>query len=171
VQTGAGIIVVGSGGARRVPDGMDEERAMLQFKHFLGQCAQAGARHNIVFAIEPLNHTETNFINTVHAGAELVRAVGDAHVRLLVDSYHMDVESEPMDDVVRAHGLIAHAHTADTRRVAPGSGSFDHRAFLRALRIAGYRGRLSIECHWTDMATELAPSLNHLRALSPAPAR
>ena len=162
---GAEYIVLGSGGARRVDPGVDEDAAMLQFKQFLGSCEEAGTRHGVTYVIEPLNRAETNFVNSVASGAELVRAVNTPHIKLLADSYHMDEEDEPNEVLVRTNGLIKHAHTADTRRVPPGQGHFDHTAFMRTLRIAGYRGRLSIECRWGDFDAEVGPALAHLRAI------
>jgi sugar phosphate isomerase/epimerase len=59
--------------------------------------------------------------------------------------------------------VLAHTHTADTGRFAPGTGTYDHLAFFRALREANYDARLSVECTWRDFASEIGPALAHLR--------
>ncbi len=163
-ELGASIIVIGSGGARAVPPAVSQYRATAQFKQFLEACAVAGERHGIKFCIEPLNRRETNLINSVEAGAEIVRNIHSSHVRLLVDSYHMDVEREPLNAIVKCHGLISHAHTADANRVPPGQSDYDHAALRDALRIGGYSGRISIECTWQQFDAEVGPAVEYLRA-------
>jgi sugar phosphate isomerase/epimerase len=163
-ELGASIIVIGSGGARAVPPEVSQYRATAQFKAFLEACALAGERHGVKFCIEPLNRRETNLINSVAAGADLVRHVHSSYVRLLVDSYHMEVEREPLDAIIKSHGLISHAHTADANRVPPGQSYYDHSALRNALRFGGYRDRISIECNWQDFESEVGPAVEHLRA-------
>jgi sugar phosphate isomerase/epimerase len=160
---GGAVIVLGSGRARNAPDGMAAVTAISQFKRFLEYCAQAGRRHGIVFVVEPLNRTESNLINTLASGAELVSATRSSHVRLLADSYHMEQENETVGEITRHGALIKHVHTADTARVRPGRGAYDHVALARVLRSAGYTGRLSIESMWDDFEEEVGPAIAHLR--------
>jgi sugar phosphate isomerase/epimerase len=156
-------IVVGSGGARRIPDGYAQARVDGDWERFLSGCAQAGEQTGVVFCIEPLNRIETNFINSVSEGAVWVRRMAHAHVQLLADSYHMDVEDEPLRAITDAAGLLMHAHTADSSRVPPGQGVYDHVALFQALHAAGYDQRLSIECNWRDLAAEVGPAVAALR--------
>src|SRR5699024_12665439 len=68
-------------------------------------------------------------------------------------------------DMVRRHaGRVAHAHIADTDRRPPGQGDWPLREFLTALREGGYRGAVSIECVWADLAAEAGDALAALRA-------
>ena len=48
-------------------------------------------------------------------------------------------------------------------RIAPAPGMTDYRPFLRKLKELGYDGRISLECGWKDLKTQLAPSLEFLR--------
>jgi sugar phosphate isomerase/epimerase len=163
-EIGASIIVIGSGAARAVPPELSQGRAMSQFRRFLEACAAAGERHGVKFCIEHLNRHETNLINSVSAAAELVRLIHSPFLRLLIDSYHMDVEHEPLRAIVDSHGLISHAHTADSQRVPPGQGGYDHARLRQTLRIGGYSERISIECNWQDFDAEVEPAIRHLRA-------
>ena len=52
----------------------------------MGVIAQS---YGIVVCVEPLNRAESNFINTLQEGAEIVRRVNHPHIRLLADLYHM----------------------------------------------------------------------------------
>ncbi|MBC8103574.1 MAG: sugar phosphate isomerase/epimerase [Cytophagales bacterium] len=162
-QVGGKIIVFGSGGARRVPDGVPRDEAERQILRFLHLCADASERTGVVVAIEPLNRAESNIINSVAEGARLVKLVDRPGVRNLADSYHMEKDDEPVSAVQEFGEVLAHVHTADTERGAPGTGVYDHSAFFRELRAVGYDSRVSIECSWKDLAAEAGPALAHLK--------
>jgi sugar phosphate isomerase/epimerase len=118
-----------------------------------------------VVAIEPLQRGETNFLHLVSEGAAWARRVGRPGVRNLADTFHIECEQEPLSAIVASGDVLAHTHTADTGRFAPGTGTYDHAAFFRALRAAGYDARLSIECSWgDDFAGQIDPSLQHLKS-------
>jgi sugar phosphate isomerase/epimerase len=162
-QVGGKIIVFGSGGARRVPDGYPREQAEAEILRFLGFCADAYEKTGVVVVVEPLNHNECNIINSVAEGSAYVRRINRPGVRNLADSYHMEVDGEPLEAIVRDADVLAHAHTADTGRVAPGQAGYDHVALFRAFHAAGYDARLSLECKWNDFDAEIGQALAHLK--------
>ncbi len=164
-EIGGEVIVFGSGGARRVPDGFAKERAAEQIRDFLRVCAEASAETGVVIAIEPLNRGECNIINTVaEAVTEYAAVLDHPGIRVLADTYHMERENEPVSVIAEYAPFIAHVHTADTGRVAPGQGEYDHVALFRTLRAAGYAGRLSVEATFKDLPGEIGVSIRHLRA-------
>lgn len=166
-QVGGKVIVFGSGGARRVPDGFGRDEARRQILRFLGYCADAHEKTGVVVAIEPLNRDECNILTSVDEGAEYARAIDRPGVKNLADTYHMEKEDEPLDAIVRSGDVLAHTHTADSGRRAPGTGSYDHAALFRTLRAIGYAQkqdtRLSIECGWDDFDAQIGPALVHLK--------
>ena len=145
----AGIrrIVFGSGAARAVPAGFPMEKARGQIAAFLKMLAPFARDAGVVIVVEPLNKGETNIINSVAEGAEIVREVNDPNIRLLADAYHMQVDNEPMENLTRHIGLIAHAHVASREgRMPPGVVPCAAvQEFLTRLRDAGYDGRVSVE--------------------------
>jgi sugar phosphate isomerase/epimerase len=162
-QVGGRVIVFGSGGSRRVPDGFPRGRAEQQILDFLSYCADASDRTGVVVTVEPLNRAECNIVNTVAEGAHLVRRIGRPGVRNLADTYHMEKDGEPLDAILTDADVLAHVHTADTERRAPGTGAYDHVALFRTLRAVGYDARVSVECVWEDLAREAGGVLDHLR--------
>jgi sugar phosphate isomerase/epimerase len=162
-QVGGKIIVFGSGGARNVPEGFGRAAAERQIRDFLGYCADASDETGVVVVIEPLNQAESNILTTVAEGAKVARGVNRPGVRNLADTYHMEKDGEPLDAIVESADVLAHVHTADTGRFAPGTGSYDHVALFRALAAAGYDARVSIECQWNDFEREVGPALRHLK--------
>lgn len=162
-QVGGKVVVFGSGGARNVPDGYPAEQAEVEILRFLQLCAEASDKTGVVVTIEPLNRGESNVINTVADGARLARQVGRPGVQNLADTFHMEKDGEPLEAIVESADVLAHTHTADTGRRAPGTGTYDHVALFRALKQANYDARLSIECGWGDFAAEAPAALEHLR--------
>jgi sugar phosphate isomerase/epimerase len=163
-EVGGRIIVFGSGGARQIPDGWPAETAGRQLIDFLHLCADASASTGVAVVIEPLCRVECNVLNTVAEGAALARTIGRAGVANLADTYHMAQNGESVDEIAAHADVLAHVHTATAPRRAPGTDDTDFVAIFRALRQAGYDGRVSIECGWGDMATEAPGALTTLRA-------
>ena len=163
---GGQIVVLGSGAARKVPLGFPMDEARRQFREFARELAPLAAGQGVTVAVEPLNAGEDNLINSVADGAALVREVNLPTVRLLADFYHMNEESEGVQSIVDAGGLLVHTHVADTHRVAPGfapENGADFGAFFGALRAVGYDARCSFEGKTDDLARQAKPLLEHLR--------
>jgi sugar phosphate isomerase/epimerase len=164
-EVGGEIVVFGSGGARTVPHGFPTDEAHGQIVEFVALAGQIAGKHGITIAIGPLNAKESNIINSVKEGMEIVRAADHPFVKVLADLYHIDEASEPIQDVIDAGNDLVHTHTADTGRLYPGSGSYPHREYFEALRAIGYNDRMSVECKFNDFNTECAKALEFLRGL------
>jgi len=162
---GGRIIVFGSGGARRRPDGFPVDKAMEQMQGLLALAGEAAQKNGIRIAVEPLRQAETNVVNSVTEGDELVRRVKHPGVALLADLYHMAAQDEPMTVLSGVADRLIHVHLAEPPdRTAPGVTGYDFRPFFRALLEAGYSGRISIECRWQDFEAELPEALAVLRS-------
>ncbi len=140
-------IVFGSGGARRVPDGFPMDKARGQIVDFLKMLAPYASAAEVTIVVEPLNTKETNIINSVAEGAEIVRAVNAASIRLLADSYHVLIENEPLENVAQNLDIIAHVHVATREgRLPPGvTACRGLQDFLSGLRDGHYAQRVSVE--------------------------
>ena len=164
---GGKVIVFGSGGARRVPEGCSRALAWGQLVRFLGICADEAAKRGPIIAIEPLNRKESNIINTYTEAVQLARDVARDEVRALADIYHFVMENEPLDDILEAPEWLAHVHLADTGRRHPGSGSYPLERLFDILKDVEYEGMASVECGWGDDFTgESKEALEFLRRLA-----
>jgi sugar phosphate isomerase/epimerase len=96
--------------------------------------------------VEPINRYETNFINTVADGLAALDAINEAEVKLLLDTFHMNIEEFDLSAALRAAGdRLGYVHFADSNRQAPGRGHIDFLSLLRTLKDMGYRGRITAE--------------------------
>jgi len=163
-EMGSEFIVFGSGGARKVPDGWQREKADEQITACLRAIGPIAADAGVTIVMEPLNRGDTNVLNEIPETLEAVRRADAPGVAVLCDLFHFSLENEPLEHLDACRGLLAHVHIAEPDgRVPPGPGMSDYRPFLRKLKEIDYDRRISIECTWTDMRAELAPSLEFLR--------
>jgi len=164
-RLGVHIIVFGSGGARRYPEGFSKDDAFRQLVDFGRRIGPEARARGITIAIEPLRRQESNIINTAAEGLDLVNAVGDPNIQLMVDFYHLASEHEDPSIIVKAQAHIRHLHMANpTGRVFPLEWEeFSYSTFFEALRGIGYAGRISIEASTTNFPGDAPRSIALLR--------
>jgi sugar phosphate isomerase/epimerase len=153
---GIRTLVFGSGGARMIPDGFDRAAAHRQVIEFLRMCADILAPTKVVLAVEPLNRGECNQINLLSEALACVREVDHRSIRVLLDSYHLWLENEPVDVILKAGPWLNHVHVSDIeKRAAPGeTGKCDYRTFFNAVKSTGYDSTICVEAiGFTDMTT------------------
>ncbi|MGQ9629190.1 MAG: sugar phosphate isomerase/epimerase family protein [bacterium] len=167
-ELGGRVVVFGSGGARRVPEGFPFDRARDQLVRFLDMVADVARREGITIAIEPLYRKASNIVNSVPEALDLAKAVNRQEIRVLADLFHVSEENEPLLHVAEAGRYLAHVHipVPEVPELASEGKPFDHEGFFRALRDAGYDGRISVEDNgrrFTDFAREAPAVLRFLR--------
>lgn len=164
---GVEVIVFGSGGARRIPDGFERDRAHDQIVEFCRMLGPVAEESGVTIAVEPLSAKDCNVLTTVGESAALVREVGHPAVRLLVDFYHWARDGDSAADIVAAGDLLVHTHVATVPgRMPPGAEECDLAPFFRALKEAGYDGRVSIEARIGEPEKELPGAVEVMRELS-----
>lgn len=148
-SAGIRIIVFGSGGARKIPDGYDPLQARAQFIGLLREMGPLARKYGITIAIENLQKSETNFINSVGESLAIAQEVNDPNIRILADIFHMMRENEGPGVLADAGGYLVHCHIAELKdRTAPGMAGDDFRPYFLTLQKIGYRGGISIEGSW-----------------------
>ena len=163
-QIGMKYFVLGSGNARRIPEGFDPVQARAQFVELLKGMAPLAAKHGITVVIEPLRTQETNFINSVHEGYGIVKEVGEPSICVLADLYHMAQVGEGPESIIEAGDALRHCHIAECEeRTAPGVKGDDFTPYFKALRKTGYKGSISIECRWDDFEVQAGPAIAEVK--------
>jgi sugar phosphate isomerase/epimerase len=161
---GVRLIVLGSGEARKIPEGADRQQAVQQFILLGRKMAVIAAKYDCTIAMENLNKTETNFVNTVAEGTEIVNAIHHPNFRLTADIYHMLRENEPAVNIEKAKGILVHCHIAEKEnRAAPGVAGDDFKPYFAALHKIGYTGHIMMECRWDDPAKQYKPAFDYLQ--------
>lgn len=169
-ELGARVIVFGSGGSRRVPEGFPPAGAWRQIRDYLRLADGLAGAHGLQIAIEPLRREECNILNRVSEAVELAAVLDLPHVGVLGDTYHMWSEGEPLSVLKDAGELLRHVHIAcpEGRRFPrendPADARGEYAALFRTLEEAGYEGRISIEAGTRALSEDGAASLGLLRA-------
>lgn len=166
-QASIPIIVFGSGGARRIPDGFDRDAAWSQLVRFGKLIGPLAAEQNVTVVVEPLNQKECNVFTSVGESGRYVEEVDHPNVRLLVDAYHWGMDDDSYDDIVTYGHLVHHTHIATVpSRLPPGFEPYDFVGFFGALHEAGYDGSVSIEAKWDDIASQAPKALAALKSFA-----
>jgi D-psicose/D-tagatose/L-ribulose 3-epimerase len=123
----------------------------------------------VKLALEPLNRFETYFLNTVEDAVQLCEAVGSSQIGILFDTFHANIEEKNVAGALRATGKhLAHVHTCENDRGAPGSGHVDWQGVGEALREMRYEGWCTIESFGFNIK-EIAAAACIWRDLAPTP--
>lgn len=166
-RAGVRLITVGSGAARRIPEGFEPSRARAQFSQAMAAAAAVARDNGLTLAVENLNSGETNLGTTLAETLAMLEAAGP-DVKLTADLYHMLRDQDPATELRKAAGRLVHVHVAESKgRLAPGTGGEDFRPHLAILREMGYKGSFSFECGWkgsVSPAKSLAAFREQLRA-------
>lgn len=90
--------------------------------------------HGVTLALEPLNRFETYFINTSTDAVEFVKDVDSPNVKIMLDTFHMNIEEKSFHDaIVGAGDLLYHFHSSENDRGTPGTGLVDWETVFKAL--------------------------------------
>jgi len=129
--------------------GKDPVQRSIRLEWFLActdACCRAALKAGVELVIEPINRYETDFLNTVDEALEAVLQVGSPALKLLVDTFHMNIEeADILASLRRAAPHLGHVHLVDSNRQVPGYGHVDTRGVLRVLHEVGYQGYLAFE--------------------------
>ncbi|MBQ6337635.1 MAG: sugar phosphate isomerase/epimerase [Kiritimatiellae bacterium] len=174
-EVGLKTIVFGSGGARNVPGDIcgpkDQkplpEKGVEQYTDFCRQLAARISDLKVCVVIEPLRPNESNIINYVWQGLQIVEDVNSPRIQQLADLFHMIMGREPAESIVKAGCRLKHVHIAEKEtRQYPGKDDFDFSPYFDALKKIGYSGGISCECGWPNRKDKDAFYAARVKALA-----
>jgi len=171
-RLGATTIVLGSGPARTYPEGFSKDAAFQQLVDFCKWLGPQARQRGITIAIEPLRKQESNIINSLAEGLQLIKAAGDPNIQLNVDFYHLEMEKEDPAIIVQARDFVHHVHMANPQgRVFPLKwDEYNYGPFFAALREIGFDKEISVEARAEDFQKEAPQAIALLRQAMLAPA-
>ncbi|MCL2055847.1 MAG: sugar phosphate isomerase/epimerase [Oscillospiraceae bacterium] len=146
---GAEILVLGSGGSRRVPDGFPRDEAFCQFCAAAKLAAETAGEYGIKIALEHLSPKETNLLTTVGEAVSAVRKIDRTNCGLVFDYYHIGHSTDEIAQVYEGRNVLLHTHIAlPGSRLYPMPGDEEAvRPFFDMLKKCGYNGTVSVEAN------------------------
>ncbi|MCI4061139.1 sugar phosphate isomerase/epimerase [Micromonospora sp. R77] len=113
----------------------------------LGELGEHARAEGVTLFLEPLNRYEDHMVNRLDEAVALCAAVGLPSVRVVADTYHMNIEEDDGPEALRAAApYLGHVQVSDSNRHQPGAGHLDWSGLLGALHEIGYPGWLALEC-------------------------
>jgi sugar phosphate isomerase/epimerase len=96
-------------------------------------------------AFEPVQHGEVGFNNTIDEVAHLVRSLNMPGVRMMIDTFHMNIEERDLlTPISPIRDILAHVHLSETNRDVLGEGHWPTAIFLAELKRLDYHGYCSV---------------------------
>ena len=162
---GAKAVVFGSPGSRSIPTGWAELEAREQMIRFCRMAAEVIQENDfgLRIAVEHVNHTETNFLNTFGEALAITREIDRPEIGLAADFYHFAMEGEGSDVMREAADLICAVQLADPDGRCfpkPDADIPGIDVFFQHLAGIGYRGGVSVEATvGEDLADDCAAAV------------
>lgn len=143
-EAGVKVMVIGSGGARKAPEGLDAATALEGFIRVAEIAQSVASRFGITIAPESLNRSETNVGNDLPSLAVALRSVGAGYT---TDTYHVLYEQGKgeIDWATQIPFAPDHVHIGNRARVVFGPDEPELVGAADRLRSLGYDGRMSYE--------------------------
>jgi D-psicose/D-tagatose/L-ribulose 3-epimerase len=145
----------------------------------LGRIADMGHANGVAVVLEVVNRFETNLLNTTAQGLKYIADSGSAHLRLHLDTFHMNIEEANPAAAIRLAGdKLGYFHIGESNRGFLGDGVIDFDPIFDALLDIDYARditfesfstavvdeALSLACAiWRDTWTDNAPLAAHAR--------
>jgi len=139
------------GRADAVPPDEQKKQWATATKNLKTICKYAEQRGKQI-CLEPLNRFETDFINTCDQGLKMIKSVGSPALKLLLDTFHMNIEEKYLPAAIRKAGRhLGHLHACGSDRGTPGNDHTDWKSIAQALKAIRYDGDVVIESFTKDV--------------------
>ncbi|NLI21973.1 MAG: sugar phosphate isomerase/epimerase [Clostridiales bacterium] len=100
----------------------------------------------ITIHLEVLNRFESYIVNDTAEGLRYLDEVGSPNLKLLLDTFHMNIEEDSLPGAIRLAGRkVGHLHLGEGNRKLPGLGSLPWAEMGQALRDVHFDGFAVIE--------------------------
>ena len=120
----------------------DRKRSILN----LQTVARIAQDCGITLNLEVVNRYEGTMMNTCAQGLDFIGAIGRKNIKLLLDTFHMNIEEDGHANAIRlAASQLGHLHVSEQNRRVPGQGTIPWAEIGNALRDISYDGTVVIE--------------------------
>ena len=127
--------------------------------------AKTAEKCDVTLGMEVLNRYEGYLLNTCEQAKAFIDEVGSTHVKIMLDTFHMNIEEDNMAAAIRYAGKdLCHLHLGEQNRRVPGKGILPWTEIGQALRDINYQGCAVMEpfvmsggtvgneiCVWRDL--------------------
>ncbi len=124
----------------------EREHDMQILVEILRDLAEYAAGKGVQLGLEPINRFETSFITTAEQAIELVDRVNHPACKIMLDTFHMNIEENSLGDAIRLAGpRLIQVHSNENNRGTPGAGHVPWQEVAEALKEINFDGIFVIE--------------------------
>ena len=130
-----------------MPQGEMDKRSYLERSvASMKQAIKVAEDNNVIFNMEVVNRFEQFLLNTCDEAMAYVEAVGSPNARILLDTFHMNIEEDFIGEAIQKAGdKLGHLHIGENNRMPPGYGHIPWTEVAAALRKINYQGYVVME--------------------------
>jgi D-psicose/D-tagatose/L-ribulose 3-epimerase len=130
-----------------LPEGTTDRRPYLERSiASMREAIKVAEDNHVIFNMEVVNRFEQFLLNTSAEAVAYVEAVGSPNAKILLDTFHMNIEEDFIGDaIVLAGDKLGHVHVGENNRMPPGFGHIPWTEIGAALRKIGYGGAVVME--------------------------
>ncbi len=145
----------------------DRQSAASLFEKSVCTVLPLAEKLKVTILLEITNHLECSVLNTLEEGATLIHKIGSPYVKLLADTYHMNIDEPDLYLSLKKYaGCFPHLHLSDNTRSFPGYGSLDFTGIINTLQKAGYTGSYALEGNLQNgLLNDIRSSASFLRTV------
>lgn len=130
-----------------MPEGLEDKRPIWdQSVKSMQELAPYAHERSVVLNVEVLNRFEQFLINDSHEAVSYVNQIENPGCKILLDTFHMNIEEDSFGDAIRRIGPhLAALHLGEPNRKPPGMGRTPWSEIKTALDQIGFDGPLVME--------------------------
>jgi D-psicose/D-tagatose/L-ribulose 3-epimerase len=130
----------------KLPTGKDKRTYLDRSVRSMREVMKTVDECGVYFNVEVVNRFEQFLLNTAAEGVDYVQRVGSPNCRVLLDTFHLNIEEDSVFDAITATGgKLGHFHIGETNRRAPGRGRMPWDDIFGALKRIRYQGAITME--------------------------
>ncbi len=134
----------------------------------LREVGLAALEEGVEFVIEPVNHLQVGFNNSLAEVQRLIAEIDLPVFKPMLDTIHINIEETSLTEpIYRCGESLGHVHLCESNAGLLGKGRIDFKAVLDALKSVGYEGFASVKVYRNANLREgIRSSIEFLRAQS-----
>lgn len=139
-------IIYGAWPKTRMESGVSKKEAWNWSVNSMREVMKRAEDLNLIFCAEVVNRFEQFLLNTCGEGLMYVADVGSPNIKLLLDTFHMNIEEDSIAAAIKeASGYLGHLHVGENNRKPPGCGHIPWKELTDALKQIGFSGYIVME--------------------------
>lgn len=141
-----GLMVLGSARQRDTVDGATRREARSRLAEGLAKVAPDAEARQVRILLEPLAPHLCDVVNNLAEAIAIVEPIGSPAVQSMFDTHNAVGETLPHGEAIRKYDrYIKHVHVNELDGRHPGTGNYDFKPVLQALKDLAYPGWVSLE--------------------------